>query len=120
LQVFSSAPFRWTPAAVGRVVAILPGRPRLDISHLRVDRAEAPTVLDALFLKVDWPLFLPREGEGVEILEDFEAQTVESVGYDADGSPLVHLGRVVLDDLQVKQLRKMGWRAEAFPEGPTR
>ncbi len=93
--------------------------PLVDLSLLRVDRDEAPTILEALFLTVDWP-FLPREGEGVEILEDYEAQTVDSVGYGVDGSPLVHLGRVVLDDLHVKQLRKMGWRAEAFPGGPTR
>jgi hypothetical protein len=32
-----------------------------------------------------------------------------------DASPLVHLGRVVLDDLQVKQLRKAGWAVEAVP-----
>ena len=63
---------------------------------------------------------MPREGEAAEILEDFEAQTVESVGYGIDGHPLVHLGRVVLDDLQVKQLRKMGWRAEVFPGGTSR
>ena len=93
--------------------------PQFEISLLRGDRAADPTLLEALFLTVNWP-FLPREGEGVEILEDYEAQTVDSVGYGADGSPLVHLGRVVLDDLQVKQLRKMGWRAEAFPGGPTR
>jgi hypothetical protein len=37
-----------------------------------------------------------------------------------DASPLVHLGRVVLDDLQVQQLRKMGWRAEAVPGAPWR
>lgn len=89
------------------------------LSLIRVDRDDSPTVMEALFLTVDWP-FLPREGEGVEILEDYEAQTVESVGYGVDGSPLVHLGRVVLDDLQVKQLRKMGWRAETVPGAPTR
>jgi len=93
--------------------------PLFTLSLLRIDRNASPTVMEALFLTVDWP-FLPREGEGVEILEDYEAQTVDSVGYGADGSPLVHLGRVVLDDLQVKQLRKAGWRAEAFPGGPTR
>ena len=92
---------------------------RFGLSLIRVDRDQSPTVMEALFLTVDWP-FLPREGEGVEVLEDYEAQTVDSVGYGADGSPLVHLGRVVLDDLQVKQLRMMGWRAEAFPGGPTR
>jgi hypothetical protein len=75
--------------------------------------------MGALFRTVDWP-FLPREGEGVEILEDFDAQTVDSVGYGVDGSPLVHLGRVVLDDLQVAQLRKAGWRGVAVPGGPTR
>jgi len=82
----------------------------LTISLQRVDRDEDPTVIEALFRTVDWP-FVPREGEGVEIFEEFEAQTVESVGYGVDGDPLVHLGRVVLDDLQVVQLRKAGWRA---------
>jgi hypothetical protein len=75
--------------------------------------------MEALFRTVDWP-FVPREGEGVEIFEDFESQRVESVGYGVDGHPLVHLGRVVLDDLQVKQLRKVGWRAEAVPGAPAR
>jgi hypothetical protein len=92
---------------------------RFALSLLRSDRPEAPTVLEAFFLTVDWS-FLPREGEGVEILEDYEAQMVDSVGYGADGSPLVHLGRVVLDDLQVKQLRKMGWHPAAVPGAPTR
>jgi hypothetical protein len=90
--------------------------PLLDISLLRVDRDENPTAMDVLSRTVDWPL-VPREGEGVEILEGFEAQTVESVGYGVDGSPLVHLGRVVLDDLQVLQLRKAGWQAAALPGG---
>ena len=45
---------------------------RQDRAFLRVDRDDAPTVLEVLFLMVDWP-FLPREGEGVEILEDYEA-----------------------------------------------
>ena len=93
--------------------------PPFALSLLRIDRDETPTAMEALFLTVEWP-FLPREGEGVEILEDYEAQTVDSVGYGVGGSPLVHLGRVVLDDLQVKQLRKAGWRAEAFPGGPMR
>lgn len=83
--------------------------PVFDITLLRVDRDENPTVIEALFRTVDWP-FMPREGEGVEIFEDFEAQTVESVGCGVNGDPLVHLGRVVLDDLQVAQLRKAGWR----------
>ena len=83
--------------------------PAFDIVLLRADRDENPTVMEALFRTVDWP-FIPRAGEGVEIAEGFEAQTVESVGYGADGDPLVHLGRVVLDDLQLAQLRKVGWR----------
>ncbi len=91
--------------------------PFFQLSFIRADRDNDPTVMEALFLTVDRP-FLPREGEGVEILEDYEAQTVDSVGYGADGSVLVHLGRVVLDDLQVKQLRKMGWRADALSRLP--
>jgi hypothetical protein len=63
---------------------------------------------------------ISRGGEGVEILEDFEAQIVASVGYGVPGSPLVDLGRVVLDDLQVAQLRKAVWRVVAFPGGPSR
>lgn len=87
--------------------------PTFDLTFLRVDRDENPTVIEALFRTVDWP-FIPREGEGVEIIEAFEAQTAESVGYSADGDPLVHLGRVVLDDLQVAQLRKAGWVASSL------
>lgn len=83
--------------------------PAFATTLLRVDRDENPTVIEALSRTADWP-FLPREGEGVEILEDFEAQTVESVGYGVDGVPLVHLGRVVLDDLEMQLLRKAGWR----------
>jgi hypothetical protein len=90
-----------------------------DLSLLRVDRADSPTILEALFVTVDWP-FVPREGEGVEILEDFEPQLVESVAYSFEGTPLVQLGRAVLDDLQVKQLRKAGWRTEALPGAPAR
>lgn len=93
--------------------------PPLVLTLLRVDRDESPTVIEALFHVVHWP-FLPRVGEGVEILEDFEAQTVESVGYGVDGSPLVHLGRVVLDDLQVQQLRHTGWVSEPLPGAPAR
>ena len=56
----------------------------------------------------------------MRILEDFEAQTVESVGYGVDGDPLVHLGRVVLDDLQVRLLLKSGWRIAVLPGAPLR
>ena len=45
---------------------------------------------------------------------------MESVGYGVDGHPLVHLGRVVLDNLQVKQLSKMGWRVVPYPGAPSR
>jgi hypothetical protein len=88
--------------------------PLFDITFLRVDRDKNPTAMDVLSRAVDWPL-VPREGEGVEIAEGLDAQTVESVGYDLDGVPSVHLGRVVLDDLQVKQLRKAGWRVVPVP-----
>lgn len=89
--------------------------PLFDISFMRVDRDENPTVIEALFLTVDWPV-MQREGEGVDIAEDVEAQTVESVGYDLDGYPTVHLGRVVVDDLRLAHLRKAGWRVS--PLGP--
>jgi hypothetical protein len=93
--------------------------PTFDMVLLRVDRDENPTVMEALCRTVDWPV-MPRAGEGVETLEDLEAQTVESVGYGVEGDPLVHLGRVVLDDLQAAVLRKNGWRAPQVPGGPTR
>jgi len=63
---------------------------------------------------------LAAASEGVEILADVEAPTVESVGYGVDGYPLVDLRRVVLDDLQVAQLRKAGWRVVPFPGVPSR
>jgi len=53
--------------------------PLFDISFIRVDRDDKPIVIEALLLTVDWPV-LPREREGVDISEDLEAQTVESVG----------------------------------------
>lgn len=83
--------------------------PAFDIALRRVDRDVEPTVIEALFLTVDWPV-MPREGESVEIAEGLDAQTVESVGYGTDGYPLVAVGRTVLDDLAVQQLRKWGWR----------
>ena len=70
-----------------------------------------------MFLAVDWPC-LPREGESVEILKHLETPLIESVGYGMHGAPLVHLGRVVLDDLQVTQLRRVGWRVEGLPGAP--
>ena len=82
--------------------------PSFDITVLRVDRDEDPTVVEALYLTVEWP-WMPREGEGLDITKDL-AQTVESVGYGLDGHPTVFIGRVVLDDLQAAQLRKVGWR----------
>jgi hypothetical protein len=93
--------------------------PPFDITFLRVDRDENPTVMGALFRTVDWPV-MPRAGESVEIFQEFEAQTVESVGYGVEGEPRVDLGRVVLDDMQEAQLRKAGWRGVAVPGGPTR
>lgn len=60
--------------------------PLFDISFLRVDRDESPTVMEALFLSVDGPL-PHREGEGVE------PPVVDNVGYGMDGSPLVPSAR---------------------------
>ena len=93
--------------------------PTFDFALLRVDRDEDPTVVECLFRTVKWPV-IPREGESVEISVDLEAQTVESVGYNLDGVPSAHLGRVVLDDLEMVQLRRTGWRVMPFPGGPTR
>ena len=93
--------------------------PPFDLTFLRVDRGESATVMEAYILSAGWPV-MPREGEGVEILEDAEAKTVESVGYGVDGSPLVHLGRVVLDGLQVAHPRKAGWRVVPVPGAPAR
>jgi hypothetical protein len=86
---------------------------------LRVDRDKSPSAIDVLSRAVDWPV-VPREGESVEISPGQNVQTVESVGYDLDGLPSVHLGRVVFDDLEMLQLRKAGWRAAPMPGGPTR
>ena len=83
--------------------------PTFDFALLRVDRGEDPTVVECLFRTAEW-LVIPREGEGVDIADDFEAQVVESVGYNLDGYATVVVGRVVLDDLQAAQLRKAGWR----------
>ena len=83
--------------------------PLFDISFLRVDRDDDPTVVEAFFKSVAWPV-MPREGEGLEVHPDQGPVAVESVGYDFDGYRTVMVGRVVLDDLQVKQLRKAGWR----------
>lgn len=88
--------------------------PIFDLTFLRIDRDESPTILEALFLTVDWP-FLPREGEGLDIGAELDPVTVESVGYGFDGNPNVFLGRVVLDDLQAAQLRKLGWRVSPLP-----
>jgi hypothetical protein len=87
--------------------------PAFDISFMRVDRDEEPTVVESFTRAVDWPL-LPREGEGLDLGEE-EPATVESVGYDIDGYPNVFVGRIVLDDLQGAQLRKLGWRAGPLP-----
>ena len=87
--------------------------PAFDFALVRVDRDEDPTVVEGYFRTVDWAV-VPREGEGVEIADDLEAQTVASVGYDLDGYATVVVGRMVLDDLQAVQLRKAGWRVSRF------
>ncbi len=88
--------------------------PAFDISLTRVDRDKDPTIVESFFRTVDWP-FLPREGEGLEIGAELDPVIVESVGYGFDGHPNVFVGRVVLDDLQAAQLRKLGWRMSPLP-----
>jgi hypothetical protein len=90
--------------------------PAFDISLMRVDRDEDPTIVEAFFRTVEWPL-LPRAGEGIEIGPELDPVTVESVGYDCDGYPNAFVGRIVLDDLQAAQLRKLGWRVRPLPSG---
>ena len=80
--------------------------PVFDIALFRIDRSTDDA--DALFLRVDWPC-LPHEGE------DLDAPAVESAGYDLDGYPLVNVGRVVLDDFQVAQMRKGRLAHDACP-----
>ena len=53
--------------------------PIFDISFMRVDRDEDPTIVEALFRTVDWPA-LPREGEGLGISPKLDPATVESDG----------------------------------------
>jgi hypothetical protein len=60
---------------------------------------------------------LPREGESIDLGNDYPV-TVESVGYGFAGYPTVFAGRVVLDDLQAAQLRKLGWRMKPLPFSP--
>lgn len=83
--------------------------PLFDIAFMRVDRDEDPTLVEGYSRTVDLSV-MPREAEGLDISADLDPVTVESVGYDFDGYPTVFVGRVVLDDLQVLQLRKLGWR----------
>jgi len=90
--------------------------PLFDITFLRFDRDDDPTAVEAFFRTVDWPV-MPREGEGLAISEGFDAATVESLGYDFNGYPTVHVGRIVLDDLQAAQLRKVGWRVRRLSFG---
>ncbi|HET6494860.1 MAG TPA: hypothetical protein VFH61_05795 [Thermoleophilia bacterium] len=88
--------------------------PIFDISFMHVDRDEDPTIVEALFRTVDWPA-LPREGEGLEISPELEPVAVESVGHGFDGYPNVLVSRIVLDDRQAAQLRKLGWRVKPLP-----
>lgn len=88
--------------------------PAFDMSFMRVDRDEAPTIVEGFFRTVEWPA-LPREGEGLDIGEELDPVTVDSVGYDFDGYPTVVVGRIVLDDLQAAQLRRLGWRVRPLP-----
>jgi hypothetical protein len=80
--------------------------PTFDITFMRVDRDEDPTIVEGFFRTVDWPV-LPREGEGLDIGAGLDPVIVESVGYGFDGYPNVVVGRIVLDDLQAAQLREL-------------
>ena len=84
--------------------------PAFDMTFMRMDRDQDPTIVEGFFRTVEWPV-LPREGEGIDLGNDCPV-TVESVGYNFEGYPNVFVGRVVLDDLQAAQLRKLGWRVE--------
>jgi DNA polymerase elongation subunit (family B) len=88
--------------------------PFFDIAFMRVDRDEDPTVVEGYSRAVDWPV-LPRETEGLDLSTELDPVTVESVGYDFDGYATVFVGRVVLDDLQAAQHRKLGWRVSPMP-----
>ena len=85
-----------------------------NISFMRVDRDQDPTTVESFFRTVEWP-FLPREGEGLDIGAELDPVTIESVGFGFDGHPNVFAGRVVLDDLQAAQLRKLGWHVNPLP-----
>ena len=43
--------------------------PAFDMSFMRVDRDEDPTIVEGFFRTVDWPA-LPREGEGLGLGND--------------------------------------------------
>jgi hypothetical protein len=43
--------------------------PAFNISFMRVDRDQDPTIVESFIPAVDWPL-LPREGEGLDIGEN--------------------------------------------------
>jgi hypothetical protein len=62
--------------------------PTFEISFMRVDRNDEPTVVEAFSRTVDW-LVLPREGEALDIGEGIDPVTVESVGYSIHGYPNV-------------------------------
>ena len=66
--------------------------PTFDITFMRVDRDEDPTIVEGFFRTVDWPV-LPREGEGLDIGAGLDPVTVESVGFDFEGYPNVVVRR---------------------------
>lgn len=108
--------YRFGRPVRGRRPVYSSGMPVFEIAMRRVDRGQRPTVVEALFLTVDWPV-MPRDGESLDISEGLDPQTVESVGYDLDGHPTVFVGRVVLDDLEMQLLRKAGWRVTPLSGG---
>jgi hypothetical protein len=85
-----------------------------DIAFTRVDRDHDPTIVEGFLRTVEWPA-LPHEGEGIDLGNELDPVAIESVGNDFNGYPNVFMGRVVLDDLQAAQLRKLGWRVKPLP-----
>jgi hypothetical protein len=85
-----------------------------DVMFLRIDCNEPKAVIEGMFCALSRPT-VPREGERIAILDGVEEQAVSSVGYDRDGRPAVHLGRVAMTDQQARLLLKAGWSAVTPP-----
>jgi hypothetical protein len=60
--------------------------PTFDISFMRVDRDEDPTVVESFFRTVDGPA-LPREGEGLEIGAELDPVTSRASATTSTATP---------------------------------